>query len=151
MERGVFNTNNATKWYFRHGRGNRSKKLFVHMFLLAIVTNLVVNADFVLITKCASGIVFYSIVLSIISLFRAIHMRHKRRTMLRFMLDLILQVAPLEGLHKESLVDVKEQLQVLLPMLKGVIVPPTVVLLNGSFSSWLFSTLGIQVYWLLMK
>ena len=72
-------------------------------------------------------------------------------TMSRFMLDLVLQVAPLKGLHKESLVDVKEQLQVLLPILKGVILPPTVVLLNGSFSSWLVSTLGIQVYWSLMK
>jgi len=54
-------------------------------------------------------------------------------------------VAPLEGLHKESLEDVEAQLQVLLPMLKGSTLPPTLPLLNGSFNSWLEGTIGIHV------
>nr|XP_024385455.1 protein PHYLLO, chloroplastic-like isoform X2 [Physcomitrium patens] len=54
------------------------------------------------------------------------------------------EVAPLEGLHKESLEDVEEQLQLLLPILKGCTLPPTLALLDGSFKSWLLDAVGIH-------
>ncbi|KAG0608149.1 hypothetical protein M758_8G082600 [Ceratodon purpureus] len=54
------------------------------------------------------------------------------------------EVAPLDGLHSESFEDVEEQLQLLLPMLKGLTLPPTIPLLDGSFKSWLLDTIGIH-------
>lgn len=55
------------------------------------------------------------------------------------------QVAPMEGLHEESLEDVEEQLHLLMPELKGLSLSPTLALLDGGFSDWLFKILGVQV------
>lgn len=39
----------------------------------------------------------------------------------------------------------EEQLQLLLPILKGCTLPPTLALLDGSFKSWLLDAVGIHV------
>ncbi|XP_031097286.1 protein PHYLLO, chloroplastic isoform X2 [Ipomoea triloba] len=52
------------------------------------------------------------------------------------------EVAPLE-IHKENLFDVEEQLQFLTHSIEGVTIQQFLPLLKGSFSSWLWHTLGI--------
>lgn len=54
------------------------------------------------------------------------------------------QVAPLE-VHQENLLDVEEQLQFLIYVLEGVTIDHSLPLLKGSFSRWLWQSLGIQV------
>lgn len=54
------------------------------------------------------------------------------------------QVAPLE-IHKENLLDVEEQLQFLIHVVEGVTIEHFLPLLKGSFSRWLWHSLGIQV------
>ncbi|CAN4125211.1 unnamed protein product [Withania somnifera] len=53
------------------------------------------------------------------------------------------EVAPLE-IHQESLVDVEEQLQFLIHIVEGVTIDHSLPLLKGSFSRWLWRSLGIQ-------
>ncbi|XP_009764985.1 protein PHYLLO, chloroplastic isoform X1 [Nicotiana sylvestris] len=53
------------------------------------------------------------------------------------------EVAPLE-IHKENLLDVEEQLQFLMHVVKGVAIDHFLPLLKGSFSRWLWHSLGIQ-------
>ncbi|PHT48075.1 Protein PHYLLO, chloroplastic [Capsicum baccatum] len=53
------------------------------------------------------------------------------------------QVAPLE-VHQENLLDVEEQLQFLIYVLEGVTIDHSLPLLKGSFSHWLWQSLGIQ-------
>lgn len=54
------------------------------------------------------------------------------------------EIAPLEGLHKETLLDVEEQLRVIVGKLKGLVLVRTIPLLDGSFSHWLCKVVGIQ-------
>lgn len=54
------------------------------------------------------------------------------------------EVAPLEGLHKENLKDVEEQLRLLGQLLQRVKVNNTLALLNGCFSKWLSKSVGIM-------
>lgn len=53
------------------------------------------------------------------------------------------EIAPLEGLHKEDLMAVEEQMRLLLHLLKGVELNKTLALLNGSFSEWLLNSVGV--------
>ncbi|XP_060185317.1 protein PHYLLO, chloroplastic isoform X1 [Lycium barbarum] len=53
------------------------------------------------------------------------------------------EVAPLE-IHKENLLDVEEQLQFLIHVVEGVTIDHCLPLLKGSFSRWLWHSLGIQ-------
>ncbi|XP_016572692.2 protein PHYLLO, chloroplastic isoform X3 [Capsicum annuum] len=53
------------------------------------------------------------------------------------------EVAPLE-VHQENLLDVEEQLQFLIYVLEGVTIDHSLPLLKGSFSRWLWQSLGIQ-------
>eukprot|EP00899_Mesostigma_viride_P009706 jgi/Mesvir1/18737/Mv01248-RA.1 len=58
------------------------------------------------------------------------------------------EVAPLPGLHKESLLDVAEQLELVCGALnrrRGVVVPPYLPLLDGSMAEWMQAELGIEV------
>ncbi|KAJ6772110.1 2-SUCCINYL-5-ENOLPYRUVYL-6-HYDROXY-3-CYCLOHEXENE-1-CARBOXYLATE SYNTHASE [Salix koriyanagi] len=52
------------------------------------------------------------------------------------------EVAPLE-IHKENLVDVEEQLLFLLHIIKGIKIDVSLPTLKGSFTSWIWSNLGI--------
>ncbi|OAY31236.2 hypothetical protein MANES_14G092500v8 [Manihot esculenta] len=52
------------------------------------------------------------------------------------------EVAPLE-IHKENLLDVEEQLQFLLHVIKGTKISLSLPLMSGSFSSWIWNNLGI--------
>ncbi|ESR51059.1 hypothetical protein CICLE_v100304921mg, partial [Citrus x clementina] len=52
------------------------------------------------------------------------------------------EVAPLE-IHKENLLDAEEQLRFLLHFMTGAKISYFLPLLKGSFSSWIWSTLGI--------
>ncbi|XP_026381048.1 protein PHYLLO, chloroplastic-like isoform X2 [Papaver somniferum] len=52
------------------------------------------------------------------------------------------EIAPLE-IHKESMLDVEEQLRFLLHTIKGVKISYLLPLLNGSFSSWIWEQFGI--------
>ncbi|KAL4586503.1 hypothetical protein LXL04_011139 [Taraxacum kok-saghyz] len=52
------------------------------------------------------------------------------------------EVAPL-GIHKGNLADVHEQLQFVSHVIKGASLHSSLPLLNGSFSSWIWTTLGI--------
>ncbi|KAF6171682.1 hypothetical protein GIB67_007203 [Kingdonia uniflora] len=52
------------------------------------------------------------------------------------------EVAPLE-IHKENLLDVEEQLRFLLHVIQGAKISYLLPLLRGSFSSWIWSCLGI--------
>ncbi|XP_071926454.1 protein PHYLLO, chloroplastic isoform X3 [Coffea arabica] len=52
------------------------------------------------------------------------------------------EVAPLE-IHKENLLDVEEQLRFLIHMLEGAKIDYFLPLLKGSFSAWIWHTLGI--------
>ena len=54
------------------------------------------------------------------------------------------QVAPLE-IHEEDLLDVEEQLRFLHHVIKGAKISFYLPLLKGSFSSWIWSCLGIPV------
>lgn len=54
------------------------------------------------------------------------------------------QVAPLE-IHKENLLDVEEQLQFLVHSMEGNTISNNLPLLKGSFSTWIWSSLGIPV------
>ncbi|CAM6124850.1 unnamed protein product [Calypogeia fissa] len=54
------------------------------------------------------------------------------------------EIAPLVGLHKETLLDVEEQLRVIVEKLKGLVLVRTIPLLDGSFSYWLSKVVGIQ-------
>lgn len=54
------------------------------------------------------------------------------------------QVAPLDS-SRENLMDVEGQLQLILHLMKGAKVSHMLPLLNGSFSSWIWSELGITV------
>ncbi|KAI5055725.1 hypothetical protein GOP47_0029246 [Adiantum capillus-veneris] len=54
------------------------------------------------------------------------------------------EVAPLEGLHKENLQDVEEQLRLLVHLLQEVTVSNTLALLNGFFANWLSKSLGVM-------
>jgi hypothetical protein len=54
------------------------------------------------------------------------------------------QVAPLE-IHKENLADVEEQLLFLLHVIKGIKINVSLPILKGSFTSWIWSNLGIMV------
>ncbi|CAI5481758.1 unnamed protein product [Closterium sp. Yama58-4] len=54
------------------------------------------------------------------------------------------EVSPLPGLHLESLLDAHEQLCLLSHRLPGLALPLSLPLLNGSFSLWVWHTLGIQ-------
>lgn len=54
------------------------------------------------------------------------------------------QVAPLDS-NRENLMDVEGQLQLFLHLMKGAKVHHMLPLLNGSFSSWIWSELGITV------
>lgn len=53
------------------------------------------------------------------------------------------EVAPLE-IHKENLVDVEEQLLFLLHIIKGIKINVSLPTLKGSFTSWIWSNLGIM-------
>lgn len=61
------------------------------------------------------------------------------------MLIIVEQVAPLPGLHGESLLDVEEQLRLVASAMKGIIVVRTLPLLNGHISAWLTNVVGIDV------
>uniref|UniRef100_A0A0A0KQZ1 Mandelate racemase/muconate lactonizing enzyme C-terminal domain-containing protein n=1 Tax=Cucumis sativus TaxID=3659 RepID=A0A0A0KQZ1_CUCSA len=52
------------------------------------------------------------------------------------------EVSPLD-IHRENLLDVEEQLNCLIPILKGAKISSSIPLLRGSFSSWVFHELGI--------
>lgn len=54
------------------------------------------------------------------------------------------QVAPLDS-STENLMDVEGQLQLILHLMKGAKISQMLPLLNGSFSSWIWSELGITV------
>lgn len=53
------------------------------------------------------------------------------------------EVAPLE-IHKENLADVEEQLLFLLHVIKGIKINVSLPILKGSFTSWIWSNLGIM-------
>jgi isochorismate synthase/2-succinyl-5-enolpyruvyl-6-hydroxy-3-cyclohexene-1-carboxylate synthase/2-succinyl-6-hydroxy-2,4-cyclohexadiene-1-carboxylate synthase/O-succinylbenzoate synthase len=53
------------------------------------------------------------------------------------------EVAPLEGLHLETLLDAEEQLQLLSHRLQGLEVPPEVAFLGGAFATWAFEAAGL--------
>ncbi|XP_011009175.1 PREDICTED: protein PHYLLO, chloroplastic isoform X3 [Populus euphratica] len=53
------------------------------------------------------------------------------------------EVAPLE-IHKENLSDVEEQLLFLLHVIKGIKINVSLAILKGSFTSWIWSNLGIM-------
>lgn len=53
------------------------------------------------------------------------------------------EVAPLE-IHKENLADVEEQLLFLLHVIKGIEINVSLPILKGSFTSWIWSNLGIM-------
>ncbi|CAK7326442.1 unnamed protein product [Dovyalis caffra] len=53
------------------------------------------------------------------------------------------EVAPLE-IHKENLVDVEEQLRFLIHAIKGIKINVSLPTLKGSFTSWIWSNLGIR-------
>lgn len=53
------------------------------------------------------------------------------------------EVAPLE-IHQENLLAVEEQLQFLIHVVEGATIDHTLPLLKGSFSRWLWQSLGIQ-------
>lgn len=57
---------------------------------------------------------------------------------------LIKKVAPIE-IHEETLLDVEEQLRFLLHVMKGGNISYFLPLLKGSFSSWIWTELGIPV------
>lgn len=57
---------------------------------------------------------------------------------------LIKQVSPLD-IHRESLLDVEEQLRLLVHMMEGAKISCFLPLLKGSFSSWIWTNLGILV------
>ena len=52
-------------------------------------------------------------------------------------------VSPLPGLHTETLLEAEEQLQLLCSRLTGAPLPRALMLLDGSFSEWLRTTLGV--------
>ncbi|XP_038893380.1 protein PHYLLO, chloroplastic isoform X5 [Benincasa hispida] len=52
------------------------------------------------------------------------------------------EISPLD-IHRESLLDVEEQLKCLIHILKGAKIRSSIPLLRGSFSSWIFHELGI--------
>ncbi|KAH6797875.1 2-oxoglutarate decarboxylase/hydro-lyase/magnesium ion-binding protein [Perilla frutescens var. hirtella] len=52
------------------------------------------------------------------------------------------EVAPLE-IHKENLLDVEEQLQFIIHSIEGKTISNNLPLLKGSFSSWIWNSLGI--------
>lgn len=54
------------------------------------------------------------------------------------------QVSPLD-IHRESLLDVEEQLRFLIHMMKGAQISCFLPLLKGSFSCWIWTNLGILV------
>ncbi|MCO5559536.1 hypothetical protein L7F22_013137 [Adiantum nelumboides] len=54
------------------------------------------------------------------------------------------EIAPLEGLHKENLQDVEEQLRLLIRVLQGAEVSNILALLNGCFANWLSKSLGVM-------
>jgi isochorismate synthase/2-succinyl-5-enolpyruvyl-6-hydroxy-3-cyclohexene-1-carboxylate synthase/2-succinyl-6-hydroxy-2,4-cyclohexadiene-1-carboxylate synthase/O-succinylbenzoate synthase len=56
----------------------------------------------------------------------------------------LFQVAPLEGLHQESLEEAEDQLRYLITRLSGIPLPENLPLLNGSFSDWFHTKLGVQ-------
>lgn len=60
------------------------------------------------------------------------------------MLYCLQQVAPLE-IHEENLSDVEEQLRFLVHVVEGAKIHFFLPLLKGSFSSWIWNTLGILV------
>ncbi|XP_058112414.1 protein PHYLLO, chloroplastic isoform X2 [Magnolia sinica] len=53
------------------------------------------------------------------------------------------EIAPIE-IHKEDLVDVEEQLRFLIHTIKGAEISYQLPLLKGSFTSWIWRSLGIQ-------
>ncbi|KAL2645330.1 hypothetical protein R1flu_012917 [Riccia fluitans] len=58
------------------------------------------------------------------------------------------EIAPLPGLHEESLLDAEEQLRLVITKLRGLQLLPSLAKLNGSFGVWLDQMAGIQVNFL---
>ena len=54
-------------------------------------------------------------------------------------------MAPLSGLHLESLLAAEEQLALLTPLLLGRTLPADVALLDGSFADWVEDWMGPEV------
>eukprot|EP00898_Chlorokybus_atmophyticus_P002770 jgi/Chlat1/3494/Chrsp23S03682 len=56
------------------------------------------------------------------------------------------EVAPLPGLHMESMLDCREQLELVCQRVVGTRVPATAGLLDGSIQDWIANQVGLQVH-----